>query len=563
MTSVDDDDDSHSSARPNAMVVADVDAIDREKDRAKRLTRLFGEDADADADASREDGRDATMEDDASRETKETTAATMEIARDARAEGEVEDDADDDAERSKEGTEDGEIESSDEEDEAVAGDESRSESSVETTERSERSQEGESSATDRTLSRVSTSTDKPERLRFAASLPQLYRYKDGEYVAVGAAGLAILDREGSRARDLLLYDVNKKPLIRRTIDHRLTCEPQRDNYVTVKFNGSILFSALAQDEGEWLAIAVEITIGQYIARSISAENFVEEAIVLDLNGPARGMTKLEMGDSARLHYEAVKGGGSSSFLEPDVLTFKLIDETSERVDGVKVKLESDSSAPSAVVQGIIGCSKDSRRLILAPKTETEFVLYDVTVTRIKKGGSTKTTSSVKPKAKPIAPVELTGHVETNPRGPDTRGGDKSTTTETPKTAPRVAPIADAQFAVPSTPPSPHWYGLPAQSLMMTLSPTESAAVLTEVRKLADDVSTLTVRARQGGSWIPPEPVGEMKHAIEALTRARRTVMLPAIDVRALSLSDVRQLTVEAERLDELHEELRELRKTKE
>ena len=88
-------------------------------------------------------------------------------------------------------------------------------------------------------------------------------------------------------------------------------------------------------------------------------------------------------------------------------------------------------------------------------------------------------------------------------------------------------------------------------------------MLTEVRKLADDVSTLTVRARQGGSWIPPEPVGEMKHAIEALTRARRTVMLPAIDVRALSLSDVRQLTVEAERLDELHEELRELRKTKE
>ena len=44
--------------------------------------------------------------------------------------------------------------------------------------------------------------------------------------------------------------------------------------------------------------------------------------------------------------------------------------------------------------------------------------------------------------------------------------------------------------------------------------------------------------------------------MEALTKARREAMLPRIDVDAMSLADINQLTVEAERVAEMHEELR-------
>ena len=50
--------------------------------------------------------------------------------------------------------------------------------------------------------------------------------------------------------------------------------------------------------------------------------------------------------------------------------------------------------------------------------------------------------------------------------------------------------------------------------------------------------------------------------MEALTKARREAMLPRIDVDAMSLADINQLTVEAERVAEMYEELRDYRRAK-
>jgi len=80
-----------------------------------------------------------------------------------------------------------------------------------------------------------------------------------------------------------------------------------------------------------------------------------------------------------------------------------------------------------------------------------------------------------------------------------------------------------------------------------------------VESLSEDLSFLTSRARAGGAWIPPKLEGELKLAVEALNKARNTVMLPKMNVDTLSVGDVKQLTAEAERVYQLQEELRELR----
>ena len=83
-----------------------------------------------------------------------------------------------------------------------------------------------------------------------------------------------------------------------------------------------------------------------------------------------------------------------------------------------------------------------------------------------------------------------------------------------------------------------------------------------VDSLTEEMATLADKSRVGGAWIPPPPRGETKRAVEALTKARREAMLPRIDVDAMSLADINQLTVEAERVAEMHEELRDYRRAK-
>jgi hypothetical protein len=111
------------------------------------------------------------------------------------------------------------------------------------------------------------------------------------------------------------------------------------------------------------------------------------------------------------------------------------------------------------------------------------------------------------------------------------------------------------------PPAAMPYAMPP---MPTALNTPDQTLVSDVRRavasLAEDVASLAVRTRTGGAWIPPKPEGEFKHAIEALHKARRVVMLPKIEADALSIGDVKQLTAEAERLGEMHDELRAIRK---
>ena len=400
-----------------------------------------------------------------------------------------------------------------------------------------------------------------ERVRFSASLRQLYRLdKDGgEYSAVGAAGLAILDTPGAGSRDILVYDPDKRPLVRRTIDSRLSFEPQRDNYVTVRHDDSILWSALMRDEGDWIALAAQVTIAQHISRC-KRDGFHDGVMVIDLAKSSSTAPTLHDGDAAQISYEAVRGGipgdtaADDDACTMDYLNLQLFDGATERVHGRKVKIATDDassvdvSAPRAVLQGLIGAGKDSRRLILAPQTQSSFVLYDVTVARTKKG----TKESV---AKPKAAFNADELSERVKGLVGLSGAPISRDVST--TAPRTVD-APNNIASPQTPPAPWWP--PPQSMAY---PSSNDVILTDLRRaissLSEDVAFITQRARTGGVWVPPTLDGELKHAVLELNKVRLRAMLPKLDAETLSLGDVKQLAAEAVRVEQFQEEIRELR----
>ena len=415
--------------------------------------------------------------------------------------------------------------------------------------------------------------DASERVRFGASIAQLYRYKNDEYVPVGPAGLAILDRDGAQARDVLIYSPDKQPLVRRAIDERLTCEPQRDNYVTIRHDGVILFSALMRDESDWLAVAAQITIGHFVAarkrRSSGDDETPPSRFTLDIASSETSSSVVEMGDSVQINFESIQGGLSTA--DDDVLSVALRDDTSRRVDGVKAKLEDadETALPPGLMEGLLGLCKYGRRLILHPRSETEFTLYDVTVLRMKKA-SKETTSKAR-----MAPTNDERNDDEVERASVTCSESEERTRRSDQCGPSEnTAVHGAAAFVPTaagTPPPPRWYNqpvvtaptLPFPLQHIPLSPNDQslmADVKRAVDSLTEEMAALADKSRVGGAWIPPTPRGETKRAIEKLKKARREAMLPHIDVDALSLTDIRQLTVEAERVADMHEELRDYRR---
>jgi len=428
----------------------------------------------------------------------------------------------------------------------------------------------------------------PERLRFGTSLSQLYRLKHGEYVPVGAAGLAILDCDGAKQRDLLVYDPRKRPLVRRKIDERLSIEMQGDNFVTIHHGGAVLWSALMQNESDWLALGAQMLIAQHVAKCRGEIGFDGEPTTLDLASSANVTVELELGDSAQLNYEVVRGGvqgdgvemnktrddddvdaGESS--DVDHLSYQLYENSSRKVTGFKTRLEVDSTEsvlPEQVIHGILGCGKDSRRLILVPKSETEFELYDVTVTRMKKGGRKETSSSAKVERGDGAVDEAAVEEENLPREEMTE--TPPATTSSMRDSPMAlhveeenARCASTPHAYAGSPPPPWWMFQNQMCVSPTASSTDHHAMIVDVKRavasLSEDLSFLTSRTRAGGAWIPPKPEGELKRALDELAAARDVVMLPSVAVETLSLSDVKQFTAEARRLSSLQDELRETR----
>lgn len=436
----------------------------------------------------------------------------------------------------------------------------------------------------------------PERLRFGTSLSQLYRLKHGEYVPVGAAGLAILDCKGAKQRDLLVYDPRKRPLVRRKIDERLSIEMQGDNFVTIHHGGAVLWSALMQNESDWLALGAQMLIAQHVAKCRGEIGFDGEPTTLDLASSANVTVELELGDSAQLDYEVVRGGvqgdgvemnktrddddvddvdvdvdvGESS--DVDHLSYQLYENSSRKVTGLKTRLEVDSTEsvlPEQVIHGILGCGKDSRRLILVPKSETEFELYDVTVTRMKKGGRREKSSSAKVERGDGAVYEAAAvEAENSPReelaeAPPATTSPVRDSTMALHVEEENARCASTPHAYAGSPPPPWWMFQNQMSVSPMASSTDHHAMIVDVKRavasLSEDLSFLTSRTRAGGAWIPPKPEGELKRALDELAAARDVVMLPSVAVETLSLGDVKQLTAEARRLSSLQDELRETR----
>ena len=415
--------------------------------------------------------------------------------------------------------------------------------------------------------------DASERVRFGASIAQLYRLKNDEYVPVGPAGLAILDRDGAEARDVLIYSPDKQPLVRRAIDERLTCEPQRDNYVTIRHDGVILFSALMRNESDWLAVAAQITIGHFVAarKRSSCESETPTRFTLDVAGRASSeasISVVEMGDSVQVNFESIQGGLSTG--DDDVLSVALRDDTSRRTDGVKAKLEDgDASAlPSGLMEGLLGLRKDGRRLILHPRSETEFTLYDVTVLRMKKASKearARVAAATTDDERSDAPRETRAKDEVE-RASTTFSESDERNRQNDQCSPSENTAMNGAASAPSsagTPPPPRWY-VNNQSVVTAPTVPFDQSLMLDVKRavdsLTEEMATLADKSRVGGAWIPPPPRGETKRAVEALTKARREAMLPRIDVDAISLADIKQLTVEAERVAEMHEELRDYRR---
>lgn len=427
----------------------------------------------------------------------------------------------------------------------------------------------------------------PERLRFGTSLSQLYRLKHGEYVPVGAAGLAILDCKGAKQRDLLVYDPRKRPLVRRKIDERLSIEMQGDNFVTIHHGGSVLWSALMQNESDWLALGAQMLIAQHVAKCRGEIGFDGEPTTLDLASSANVTVELELGDSAQLNYEVVRGGVQGNSMEMnktrdddvnaedssdvDHLSYQLYENSSRKVTGVKTKLEVDSTEsvlPEQVIHGILGCGKDGRRLILVPKSESEFELYDVTVTRMKKGGRREKSSSAKVERVSGAVEEAVLEEENLPR--EELAETPRATTSPMRDSPMALHVeevnardASTSHAYAGSPPPPWWMYHNQMSLSPMASSTDHHAMIVDVKRavasLSEDLSFLTSRTRAGGTWIPPKPEGELKRALDELASARDVVMLPSVAVETLSVGDVKQLMAEARRLSSLQDELRETR----
>ena len=438
----------------------------------------------------------------------------------------------------------------------------------------------------------------PERLRFGTSLSQLYRLKHGEYVPVGAAGLAILDCKGAKQRDLLVYDPRKRPLVRRKIDERLSIEMQGDNFVTIHHGGSVLWSALMQNESDWLALGAQMLIAQHVAKCRGEIGFDGEPTTLDLASSANVTVELELGDSAQLNYEVVRGGVQGNSMEMnktrdddddddddddavdvnaeessdvDHLSYQLYENSSQKVTGVKTKLEVDSTEsvlPEQVIHGILGCGKDSRRLILVPKSESEFELYDVTVTRMKKGGRREKSLSAKVERVSGAVEEAVLEEENLPR--EELAEAPRATTSPMRDSPMALHVeevnardASKPHAYAGSPPPPWWMYHNQMSVSPMASSTDHHAMIVDVKRavasLSEDLSFLTSRTRAGGAWIPPKPEGELKRALDELAAARDVVMLPSVAVETLSVGDVKQLTAEARRLSSLQDELRETR----
>lgn len=429
----------------------------------------------------------------------------------------------------------------------------------------------------------------PERLRFGTSLSQLYRLKHGEYAPVGAAGLAILDCEGAKQRDLLVYDPRKRPLVRRKIDERLSIEMQGDNFVTIHHGGSVLWSALMQNESDWLALGAQMLIAQHVAKCRGEIGFDGEPTTLDLVSSANVTVELELGDSAQLNFEVVRGGVQGDGVEMnktrdddvdvdanassdvDHLSYQLYENSSRKVTGVKTRLEVDSTEsvlPEQVIHGILGCGKDSRRLILVPKSETEFELYDVTVTRMKKGGRREKSSSAKVERGAVVVEEAVLEEENLPR--EELAKAPRATTSLMRDSPMAlhveeenAHCASTPHAYAGSPPPPWWMYHNQMSVSPMASSTDHHAMIVDVKRavasLSEDLSFLTSRTRAGGAWIPPKPEGELKRALDELAAARDVVMLPSVAVETLSVGDVKQLTAEARRLSSLQDELRETR----
>jgi len=420
-----------------------------------------------------------------------------------------------------------------------------------------------------------------ERVRFGASIAQLYRYKNDEYVPVGPAGLAILDRAGAQARDVLIYSPEKQPLVRRAIDERLTCEPQRDNYVTIRHDGAILFSALMRDESDWLAVAAQITIGHFVAARKRHSSGDDETplsrFALDIASSETSSSVVEMGDSVQINFESIQGGVSTA--DDDVLSVALRDDTSRRVDGVKARLEEgDARAlPPGLMEGLLGLHKDGRRLILHSRSETEFTLYDVTVLRMKKASketTSKASAATTSDERNDEPREARADDEVE-RASTTQSESEERTRRSDQCGPseNTAVHGTAPFAptAAGTPPPPRWYNQPVITAPAVpfplqhfpLSPNDQSLMVDVKRavdSLTEEMAALADKSRVGGAWIPPTPRGETKRAIEKLKKARREAMLPHIDVDAMSLADIKQLTVEAERVADMHEELRDYRR---
>ena len=237
--------------------------------------------------------------------------------------------------------------------------------------------------------------DAPEvAVLFGVPLAHLYRIDADRHASVGPAGLAILapSGPGAAARHLLVYDPAKRPLLQEPVSADFRVVPQPGNFATFYATSTGApqgWSALMRSPEEWRALAREILLARRVADGGDASRRVlaQDVVVPNPSGSA------STPDAAPL----VAAARDTALVTYEVYAPHDLERPASRSVDEKMELRP-GVAPVGFAEGVAGMRKGARRWILAPAGATErmgrtppgvpedvaFVLYDVTLTKIRK-----------------------------------------------------------------------------------------------------------------------------------------------------------------------------------
>ena len=216
---------------------------------------------------------------------------------------------------------------------------------------------------------------------------------------------------------LLVYDAAKRPFLQEPIHAGFRVLPQAGNYASFHTSDGQGWSVLMRSTEDWEALAVELVVARYAAGVLAmvAGGAPPGIITLDISPPPPsaedGTPPLRIGewDTVQLTY-TVRGDAEWRGAAAAVVPMY-------SAEAVKMELDP-GTVPRGLAAGLAGSFKGGRRLVLVPAVAAaagvmppgaptapplHFLLYDVTVSRVKKAKHIPPPTQTQPQAAAPAP----------------------------------------------------------------------------------------------------------------------------------------------------------------